>query len=68
MDSVDWNNGMKNDPGYIVTDTCLTTLSSEKYIYDDSIGPFYLHGLTLIRAWISNYMPRKRGMKLLIHS
>ena len=22
-------------------------------------GPFYLHGLTLIPAWISNYMPGK---------
>ena len=21
--------------------------------------PFYLHGLTLISAWISNYMPNK---------
>ena len=22
-------------------------------------GPLYCHGLTWIRAWISNYMPRK---------
>ena len=22
-------------------------------------GPFYLHGLTLILAWISNHMPNK---------
>ena len=25
----------------------------------DTSGPFYLHGLTLIPAWISNYMPSK---------
>ena len=26
---------------------------------EDTSSPFYLHGLTLIPAWISNYMPRK---------
>ena len=25
----------------------------------DDLGPFYLHGLTLIPAWISNYIPYK---------
>ena len=25
----------------------------------DTCGPFYLHGLTLIPAWISNHMPVK---------
>ena len=27
------------------------------YTITASSGPFYLHGLTLIPAWISNYMP-----------
>ena len=31
-------------------------------------GPFYWHGLTSIPAWISNPMPLKCGMKLIIHS
>ena len=30
----------------------------------DTSGPFYLHGLTLIPAWISNYMPRKVWNKI----
>ena len=29
------------------------------YMATDPSGPFYSHGLTLILAWISNYMPRK---------
>ena len=31
-------------------------------------GHFYEHGLTLISAWISNHMPGKVWVKLLIHS
>ena len=27
--------------------------------YVNDLGPFYKHGLTLISAWISNYMPSK---------
>ena len=32
------------------------------------MGPFYWHGLTLIPAWISNYIHSKCGMKLVINS
>ena len=28
-------------------------------LQDDTRGPFYYHGLTLIPAWISNHMPCK---------
>ena len=31
-------------------------------------SPFYQHGLTSIPTWISNHMPSKWRMKLLIHS
>ena len=40
-------------------------MNNEIYVpYTDSIhtaswGPFYLHGLTLIPAWIINHMPGK---------
>ena len=27
--------------------------------HNTTSGPFYLHGLTLIPAWISNHMPSK---------
>ena len=30
-----------------------------RYSVKDSSSPFYYHGLTLIPAWISNYMPGK---------
>ena len=32
----------------------------------DANGPFYLHGLTLIPAWVSNYIIKMCGMKFLI--
>ena len=31
-------------------------------------GPFYQHGLTLIPAWMNNFIHYKCGMKLFIHS
>ena len=36
--------------------------------YDDTRGPFYWHGLTVIPAWISNLMPSNVRIKLLINS
>ena len=40
--------------------TCLTSLSSQCYMwYMFTSGLFYLHGLTLIPAWISNYIHYK---------
>ena len=35
---------------------------------NDTPGPFYEHGLTLISGWISNHMPVKCVMTLPIHS
>ena len=36
---------------------CMTL--SQEYSSLSTNGPFYLHGLTLIPAWISNHMPNK---------
>ena len=32
---------------------------AQKHTIHTTRGPFYLHGLTLIRAWISNYIHYK---------
>ena len=50
-----------------------TSYTLKNYMYARSnwvhtCGPIYQHGLTLIPAWISNYMPGKVRVKLLIHS
>ena len=39
---------------------CLFFTFNEIYLIDTWV-PFYLHGLTLIPAWISNYMYNKVG-------
>ena len=43
---------------HLVTD-CLATNKWQAYKQWYSSTPFYQHGLTLISAWISNYMPNK---------
>ena len=34
----------------------------------DIWDPFYLHGLALMKSWLSNYIHYKMGMKLFIYS
>ena len=48
-------------------DDILKHIASPDELVSVSSGPFYYYGLTLIPAWISNHMPIKCGMEILIH-
>ena len=44
------------------------TLAPKLVYLSDGKGPFYLHGLTLISAWISNHIHYESWDQLIIHS